>query len=629
MLEKLRRGASGWIAKILLGLLILSFAVWGVADMVTGRSSTTLAQVGDRKITETEFRDAHQIQMENIARQFGRRPGPELARPLALSTLQRLMSSAAVEEHASRLDLSVSEKAVVESIEADPTFHGVDGKFSRTQLQAGLDSLRITERQFVEDRRRDALRSQLTGAMLAATAIPDGLLALTHGYRTDARKVRYFSLAPAADAKAPEPTEDQLKAAFEQARQRYVSPETRKIGVLVLSTEDLKKRLAVSDADIAAAYETDKSTYAVPERRRLEQIAFPDKAAADAALKEIAGGKSFSDVAKATGATDADVALGLLARTDLIDKAIGEAAFALDKDKVSAPIVGRFTTVLVRATEIQPGRQRPLTEVRNEIRDRLAGDRVGAEVQKLHDGVDDNKLKGKSLKEIAEALSLRYVEAAELTAGGTTPDGKPIDGLPDAQRIAQSAFQSAVGLESEVVELADGGYAWVDVLGVTPLKQKELAEVKDQVKTAWQDAEVAKALREQAEQLVKRIDSGEDIEAVAKSVGATVKASEAFNRRTSVPDLSAGAVGRAFVLAKGKAAAVTGTGDKGRVVMQVAETIEAPAPTKEQTDALRRELLEQRQSELLAEYVAGLREQYKATYDRAMLDRVLGVQAQP
>ncbi|MEZ5842276.1 MAG: SurA N-terminal domain-containing protein [Hyphomicrobiaceae bacterium] len=628
MLETLRRGATGWIAKILLGLLILSFAVWGVADMITGRSSTTLARVGDLKISESEFRDAQQLQMDLIARQFGQRPGAELARPIAMATLQRLMNGAAVEEHARRLNLAVSQKSVVAGVEADPTFHGADGKFSKGQLQAVLDNLRISERQFIEDRRKEALRGQLTDSLAAATVVPDSLVGLVHAFRNDKRRIAYFPVTPAKDAKPAEPTDDQLKSAYEQSKGKYVTPETRRIGVLALSAEALKKRLAVSDADISAAYEQEKDSFQVPERRRIRQLAFPDKATAEAALKEIRDGKSFDDVAKARGATDKDTDLGLLAKSDLIDKAIADAAFALAKDKFSEPVEGRFTTVILTVTSIEPGRLRALDEVKSEIRDRLAGGRIGGEMQKLHDAVDDQKLKGKSLKEIGEALGVPFVEVAAITRNGTTPDGKPIEGLAEHQRVAAAAFQSAVGLESEVIELSDGGYAWVDVLAVTPQKQKELAEVRDQVKTAWIEAEADKALRTRADDLVKRLDAGEDIAAVAKSAAAEVKTSEPFDRRTSVPDVSSAAVRRAFTLAKGKAASVAGTNDKGRFVMQVAEILPAGEPKTEEADAIRRELRQQRQGELITEYVTGLRDNYGATYDRAMLDRMLGVPGQ-
>ena len=235
MLEKLRRGASGWIAKILLGLLILSFAVWGVADMITGRSSTTLAKVGGQTITETQFREAQQLQMDMITRQFGRRPGPELAKPIAIATLQRLMSGAAIQEHAEKLGLNVSNKAVVAGVEADPSFFGSDGKFSRSQLDSALNNLRMSERQFVEERRRDAIRSQLTESLASATVVPEELVKLVYAWRNDKRKVSYFPVVPAADAKVAEPTEEELKTAYEQSKGRYIAPETRRIGVLVLS----------------------------------------------------------------------------------------------------------------------------------------------------------------------------------------------------------------------------------------------------------------------------------------------------------------------------------------------------------------------------------------------------------
>ena len=104
----------------------------------------------------------------------------------------------------------------------------------------------------------------------------------------------------------------------------------------------------------------------------MQQIAFKDKAAAEAAKKAIAGGKSFADAAKEAGAKDSDIDLGLISKDRLIDPKIADAAFSLAKDTVSDPVEGRFATVLLRVSDIQPAVNRTFADVKDQVKDKLA-----------------------------------------------------------------------------------------------------------------------------------------------------------------------------------------------------------------------------------------------------------------
>src|SRR5262249_7107751 len=153
-----------------------------------------------------------------------------------------------------------------------------------------------------------------------------------------------------------------------------------KLGVLILSVDDLKKSMDVSDAEIAAKYEETKNDYNTPERRRIQQITFKDKAAAAAAKTALAGGKSVGDVAKDAGAKDADIDLGLISKHRLIDPKIAEVAFALPKDGVPEPIEGRFATALVRVSAIEPAVNRSLADVKDQVKDAIAKSKAQAQL---------------------------------------------------------------------------------------------------------------------------------------------------------------------------------------------------------------------------------------------------------
>jgi peptidyl-prolyl cis-trans isomerase D len=630
MLDAMRRGAQSWIAKILFGLLVVSFAIWGVADVFRGYGAGELARVGDTEITTEEFRQSYNLQLEDIRRRFGGRITPEQARAFGLDNqvLSRLIGSAAVDTHARRLQLGLSDATIAAAIQRDPMFQGPDGTFSRAAFDQFLRQNGLSERGFVGMRRKDELREQITDTLLKGLSPPGVAVDLIYRYREETRVAQHFTIDAEATIKLAEPTEAQLAATYEQNKRRFVYPEYRKLAVLLLTAEEVRKRIAVSDADVQAAYEQAKESYNEPERRRLQQIAFADKTAADQAARALADGKSFLEVAKAAGAKDSDIELGLLAKKDMIDPKIAEAAFALPTDQPSGVIEGQFSTVILRVTEIQPGKQRTLEEVKGQIRDRLAGERASPEIQKLHDQVDDNRSSGKTLKEIADLLKLKFVEVASTDKSGKAPDGKPAFEGPDGDRVVRAAFDAKAGVENEAVEISDGGYAWLDVVGTTPEKQKELAEVKADVKTVWIETERRKALSALADKLAERAGRGEPLDALAREAGGKVETTQPFKRFGATAGLPETAVNQAFAVAKGAAASAETSDGKSRIVLKVTEVNLPSKPTKDQADRLRDDLARQLQGDIIAEYVAALQERLGVSINQAELRRATGADRQ-
>src|SRR5262249_4335824 len=133
MMESLRRGATSWVAKGLLSLLVFSFALWGVADVFRGYGMSSLARVGKTKISADEFQEALQIEINNLSNRIGRRLTMEQARSFGIDTrvLSRLVGMAALDSKTRELGLAVPEKAVTEAIRNDAAFKGPDGNFSR------------------------------------------------------------------------------------------------------------------------------------------------------------------------------------------------------------------------------------------------------------------------------------------------------------------------------------------------------------------------------------------------------------------------------------------------------------------------------------------------------------------
>ena len=609
MLDALRRGSTGWIAKLLFALLVLSFAVWGVADVFTGWGRGALAKIGGQEIRVEDYQRAFQNEINQISQQAGRRITTEQAHAAGLDNrvLAQLIAWSAVETHAKELGLSLSDASLAEAMKNDPAFKGPDGKFNRLAFENVIDRLGLSEQGFLQLRRRDELREQLTSALINGVAVPDSMLELVNNWRNETRIAEHFTIDAEKAVKVPEPDEAKIKAAYESNKQAFMAPEFRKLALLVLSVDQLKKSVNVPDAEVQAAYDASQKDYNTPERRRVQQIAFKDKASAEAAKKAIAGGKSFADAAKEAGAKDSDIDLGLISKDRLIDPKIADAAFSLAKDTVSDPVEGRFATVLLRVSDIQPAVNRTFADVKDQVKDKVATTKAEAQLQAQLDQVEDHRSAGKSLKDIGGEMKLQFFEIPQTDRTNKDAVGKPAIMIQDSQGVLNAAFSSGVGIENDVIELSNGGYAWLDVLDITAQKQKPFDEVKAEAKQLAITMERARLVTELANKLVERADKGEAMNVLATAAGAAkADATPPFNRTTTPQGMSRDAVTRAFTLAKGQAGSAPDSNDKNRIVFKVTEITPAPTPSEAQRTTLTSDLKNALADESLSEYVLGL-----------------------
>ncbi|SDP25596.1 peptidyl-prolyl cis-trans isomerase D [Filomicrobium insigne] len=626
MLESLKRWASGWVAFFMMSLLILSFAIWGIADYITGVDRSALATVGSDEISADQFQQAFQNELNAISQQAGQRISYEQARAVGLDqrVLSQLVGSAAVAEHARSLNLALSQEAIVEGLMRDPAFEGPDGKFSRTALNAALRELGLSEAQLLQRRRRDELQQHLTTALLRSTVVPSPMIDLLHQRREEKRAIEHFTIVAEKAIIIPEPTEEQLKETYDQNKSRFMTAPTRHLSVLMLSVDGIKKQADITDEQLKESYEQTKASYDKPEKRQVQQISFKDKAAAEAAKAEIAGGKDFLEVAKANGADASDVDLGLLERGQLIDSKIAEAAFSLEKDQVSDVIEGTFATVLLRVTEIQPGEQSTFEGSKDQVRNHLAETWARNQLQTLYYKVDDGRAAGKPLKEIASEMQLPFYDIESVTRDNTTPDGKRALDVADASAIITEGFRGEVGIESDPVRLQDGGYAWVDVLDQTPSTQRPFEEVQDDVKKLWSDTQRRQKLSALAKTLTDRVKGGEDMAKVAEEVGGSVVMAPPTTRARLPDGLTQAAMGQAFVLPQGGVGNAETSDGKSRTVFRVAEITAAGPATEAQRKALQTELQQQLRADQIAEYVGALRNRYGVKINESAFRRITG-----
>lgn len=634
MLETLRRGATKALVFALLAILVLSFAVWGIGDVVRQSNQAPIAEVGGKPIAAAEFTAAMQNRRQMFARQMGQPLTPEQSRAFGIDSavLSELVNGAAIGNHARAMGLRLSDKAIADQIRSDPAFHGPDQTFNRVAFDERIRQAGYTEQRYFAERRDNEVREQLTEALVEGVVISDAQLNLAHRFREETRSLNLVRLDPAKVPKPADPDEKSLKSVYDEQKRIFTEPERRRIAVLMVSADDLRARAKVEDAEVKASWEQARAAWDMPERRRIQQIFFKTKAEAQGEAKAIEGGKSFLMAALEANGAQGRLDQGLVARREISDQGFAKAAFDLALNKVSEPVAVKGGFLLVRVGEIQPARARPFEEVSAEVRQGLEDTKRREIADTLHKDIEDRRGAAEGsdkLKKIATDLKLKLIEAEGVDAKGRRADGKAALDHPDAERILAAAFEGDETTPREVIALTSGGEAWLDVTGITKEDVRPFESVKAEVEKLWREREARRALTTQGTALAGRIKAGETFETIAKELGATIESTEPFKRAAPPKGVAAGAARLAFTLPKGGAGSAATADEQGRMVFVVADIKLPEPPTKEAAEALKREIGVELQRDALQTYVGALRQRQGVKINEASYKRAVGLDQVP
>lgn len=626
MLAGLRKSAGSWVAWIFIIPLVLGFGLWGIGDVFRGYGSRNVATVGDVKISQEEYRSALQAQLRGLGQQFGRSLTLSEGRALGIDrqVLESMIREAILANQARDMRLGISDKAIAQRIIEEPAWRGTSGKFSQLRFEQFLQANGLTEAGFVARQRDVLVRRQIVSTVGGAVYVPATFLRAADIYRNETRKLKYFILPVSKLDPLEEPTGEVLQKYYEASKARYTAPEYRKLGVLALLADTVAKSIAIPEKELKAYYDSQSGAFRQPERRTISQIPFPDQATAQAAYDKIEAGASFEDIAKERGISEEDRKLGTLAKADLVDKVIAEAAFKLSKDEVSKPVKGQLSTVLLLVTAIEPEKVTSFEEAKPKISATLAKQRASEKILDLHDKIVDERAAGATLADIAKTLNLEYTVIPAVDRKGLGPDDKPMENVPDKRKLLGEAFSTEVGADTDPIETTDQSLIWFEVIEVVPAKLKPFAQVRDQVAKDWRADEERKRLAKKAQEIVGRARKGEKLDDLASALGLEVKESAPVKRDGKTEALPRAAVAQAFVLSQGGYGSAPTVDGQGRIVFEVAAVEQPGTLDKEAADALRKSLTPQIAEDLLVQYINGLGNGYGVTRNQPLIDQITG-----
>ena len=374
MLQAIRSRAGSFVVKVLFALLILTFGIWGIGDIFRTRGTdTVVATVGDQSIRAEELQTALRRALEQLSARFGSAIDLQQAKQLGLvdQTLAQLIDRSLIDQEAARLQARCFGRSDPQCDHRQPELQGIRRAFRSRPVQRGA-------------RRQQPHRGPVCRA--AAPRYSAQRPAARGDGRERQRRNRWSicSTGTATRSAPPtssrcrspasgdvgQPSEDELKAFYEEHQDLFRAPEYRGFTLVSLNPSDIAKDIEIPEAKLKEEYDQRQDELQIPERRDVEQILAPSEEKAKEAEAALAAGKDWREVATTIAGQDPDtIDLGLMRREEM-PSALAEVAFELPLNKPSEPVKTPLGWHILRVVKIEP----PVTQTFDQAKPKLEAD---------------------------------------------------------------------------------------------------------------------------------------------------------------------------------------------------------------------------------------------------------------
>jgi peptidyl-prolyl cis-trans isomerase D len=597
MLEKIREGSQGPVAKIILGAVILSFALAGIGSYLGQTPEQPVAEVNGVKISQTEYSRAFQNERNRLEQQFGEyfaqiSADPNYMAQIRQGVIDRLVQQELQTQLAAELGLRVSDESIKKTILELPYFQ-VGEKFNNDRYLQVIRQMNFQPDAFREYLRKDMTRSQLVSAVAGTDFALDSELNSAIALQQQTRSIDYLVIDKETLANDITISDQEISDYYELNASQFLSAEMVAVDYIELNASDINVE-SVSEDDVKAYYEQNKAQYIEPEKRRVSHILIDNSEDDDAAkekaeslLAQLDGGADFAELAESSSD---DIVSGEIGgdlewiERDVMDPAFEDATFALAKvGDYSEVVASEFGYHIIKLTDLQPEQIKAFDSVKADLR---------AELEQS-EKVDAYYEKQTEMGALAFEISDRLDDAAE--AAGIEVKTTPLlarNALPEPLNnpAVVSALFSVELLEdkvnSEVIELGDEHAIVVRVKEHQPAATKSLEAVQAEIKTQLVREKSSELAKQKARTLYAQIESGTSLTDLATQEGLTIKQEPQLARQSYT--VSPAIVTHAFKMAHPNEVPITdivdlNNGDSAIVALKAVNAATPIANVDEQT----------------------------------------------
>lgn len=562
MLQTLRDKSSGWIATVILGLLCIPFAFFGMEQYLFQRNATYAAKIEAppawwpsapswwpatmlwqrEEISVDEFRTT----FEQLRQQQRQAEGEAFdARAFDSAdnkrqALEGLIDRRIMRMMAQREGMAVGDATLRDTIQSIPAFQ-VAGKFDPQSYQLALSSQNQTPRQFEEVVRNDLQQSVIPRGIADSAFVTKSEVDRLLGLIAETRSVSYVALPAPAEDTAPVSDVD-IQRWYQQNAARFRAPESVTLEVLDVDSAKLPAAAAPDEAALRERYAQEQAKFGGGEQRLVSHILVKDQAKANAlATQAKAAGADFAALARANtedaGSKAGGGDLGWIEKNGAMVKPFEDAVFAMDQGEVRGPVQSDFGFHIIQVREIKAGQQKPFEEVR----DQLLAEQIETDREKSF-----NELLGKLVDEVyknpttlSAAASMAGLQVRTVPGVTRVPSQLVEDPVLSNPAVLRTAFTDSLiqdGTVSDPVEIAPGRSVLLRVKAHVPERAQPLAQVRDQVIAAIRADRTAKAATAAADAVLAQVRGGQTLVQAATARGLEATDLPDLPRNAPVPD---------------------------------------------------------------------------------------------
>lgn len=566
LMDKLREGAQGRIAKIIFWLIILSFALAGVGSYLNSPVDTSPAEVNGEPITAQALDTAYRNERSRLESQFGENfsqlaSNPEYIKQMRKGVLDKLIDQLLLDQQAHATHIRVGDEQVKATIRAMPEFQS-EGKFDNERYLNLLNRAGYTPQSFSESIRQDLVRQNWVGGLIGSEFALPGEIKTIDMLLQQTRDATLYTLPVDHFLKTMTVTDAELSAYYQAHQKQFMSPDQVKISYVLLDAKDLQSSVAITEQDVRDYYDQHLDQYRTAERRQVAHILITDKDAAAAQkhaetlLTELKAGADFAKLANANSTDTLSARKG--GELDWFEKGVmdpefDKAAFALAKTGELSPVVkSQFGYHIIKLLGVQPEAVKPFAQVKQDVEGKLREEKAHElfldKQQQLADLSFENP---DSLDMVAEKMELKVLSSDFFSAAtDKTPFNDP--------KVKQQAFSDSIreqNTNSEVINIGDSQAMVLHVLEFKHASARPMDEVKGDVESAVKLEKAQQAVRQQAEALLAKLLKGEAVDELVTSLSGKQETRTGLTRMSS--DLDASLIQALFRVAKPAAGKVS------------------------------------------------------------------------
>lgn len=637
MLHFVRRHAQSKFVKVVLGIIIAVFVLWGVEAVVSGGNPlTTIATVDGRPIEQISIQRA-ELNLTDMYRNAYRGSfTPEVRRALNLRqrALDGLIDRLVLLNEAERLGLQIGDHELRDAIVNSPGFQA-GGRFNKELYLRIVRGAGMTPADYEQSRREDLAVERLQGVVLDGVKVTDAEARDEILARETKRSLAYVKFAASDQTVAVEPTEEELKAYYEENKTRYTEPEKARVELLTYSPERFEEGVEVTEEEIAEYYEANRETrFTQPHEVRARNILIrvprdadeETKAKARKKLEEVqaklAAGADFAELAREysedPGSRENGGDLGFFPRGRMVGP-FEDAAFSLKPGEISDIVESPFGLNLLKVEEIREERVKPLEEVREEIVATLRREAAAARAREAAEA-DQQALASETIDQVAEKRGLTVERPEPLGRGDAFPS------LGRSLPLTTALWELQPGGYTDPVEV-NGNWVIARLVEIVPSRVPELGEVRERVDAAYRLKKGGEFAKAEAEKLHAAAKAEGSLAKAAEAAGKTVLATSPFARAGgfipgvgSSPELK----NAAFALrddAKLADSVFVVAGD-AYVVELAEETVPSEEEIAKKLDETKQQLLERRRNATFERYLTELKKKARIEIDPQRLAQI-------